>query len=45
MGLEEIVVTARKRDESLQEVPVAISAFSAEEIESAGITRRRTSSP
>jgi iron complex outermembrane receptor protein len=39
LGLEEIVVTARKRDESLQEVPVAISAFSAEEIESAGITR------
>jgi len=39
MGLEEIVVTARKRDESLQDVPVAISAFSAAEIESAGITR------
>jgi iron complex outermembrane receptor protein len=39
LGLEEIVVTARKRDESLQNVPVAISAFSAEEIESAGITR------
>jgi iron complex outermembrane receptor protein len=38
-GLEEIVVTARKRDESLQDVPVAISAFSAAEIESAGIVR------
>lgn len=39
MALEEIVVSARKRDEALEDVPVAISAFSAEEIESAGITR------
>jgi iron complex outermembrane receptor protein len=39
LALEEIVVSARKRDEALQDVPVAISAFSAEEIESAGITR------
>jgi iron complex outermembrane receptor protein len=38
-GLEEIVVTARKRDEALLDVPVAISAFTAQEIESAGITR------
>jgi iron complex outermembrane receptor protein len=38
-GLEEIVVTARKREESLLDVPVAVSAFSAQEIESAGITR------
>ena len=38
-GLEEIVVTARKRDEALLDVPVAVSAFSAQEIESAGITR------
>ena len=29
IALEEIVVTARKRSESLQEIPVAISAFSA----------------
>lgn len=28
--LDEVVVTARKREESLQESPVAISAFSAE---------------
>jgi iron complex outermembrane receptor protein len=39
LALEEIVVSARKRDEALEDVPVAISAFSAEEIESAGITR------
>jgi iron complex outermembrane receptor protein len=37
--LEEIVVTARKRDESLHDVPVAVNAFSAAEIESAGIER------
>jgi iron complex outermembrane recepter protein len=38
-GLEEILVTARKRDEALLDVPVAVNAFSAEEIASAGITR------
>ncbi|MGL4234315.1 MAG: TonB-dependent receptor plug domain-containing protein, partial [Casimicrobium sp.] len=32
-GVEEIVVTARGRDENLQEVPVAVSAFSAQSIE------------
>ena len=37
--LQEIVVSARKRDENLNDVPVAISAFNAQEIESAGITR------
>src|SRR5687768_583138 len=37
--LEEIVVTARKRDEALLDVPVSISAFSQEDIESAGIVR------
>jgi iron complex outermembrane receptor protein len=37
--LEEIVVTARKRDESLHDVPVAVNAFSAADIESAGIER------
>ena len=37
--LEQIVVTARKRDEALLDVPVAINAFNAEEIESAGILR------
>ena len=38
-SLEEVVVTARKRDESLHDVPVAVNAFSAAEIESAGIQR------
>src|SRR5688572_23123376 len=37
--LEEIVVTARKRDEALLDVPVAVNAFSEAEIESAGILR------
>lgn len=31
--IEEVIVTARKREESLQEVPVAVSAFSAEQLE------------
>jgi iron complex outermembrane receptor protein len=31
-GIEEIVVTARKREESLQEIPVAVSAISAAQI-------------
>lgn len=35
--LEEVVVTARKRAESLQEVPVAVTAFSTETMESLGI--------
>jgi iron complex outermembrane receptor protein len=37
VGLEEIVVTARKREESLQQIPIAITAFSAESIERADI--------
>lgn len=36
--LEEIIVTARKRQESLFDVPVAISAFTAGDIEAANIT-------
>jgi outer membrane receptor protein involved in Fe transport len=35
--IEEIIVSARKREESLQEVPVAISAFTAENIQQLGI--------
>ena len=31
--IEEIVVTSRKREESLQDVPFAVTAFTAEEIE------------
>jgi iron complex outermembrane receptor protein len=36
-GLEEIVVTARRREESLQKVPVAVSAFTAADLSSKGI--------
>lgn len=37
--LEEIVVTARRRAENIQDAPVAISAYSARMIEEAGINR------
>lgn len=37
--LEEVVVTARKRSERLQDVPVAVSAFTEATIEDAGINR------
>ncbi len=37
LALEEVVVTARKREESLQDIPMAITAFNAADIESAGI--------
>jgi len=37
--LEEIVVVARRRSEDLQDVPIAVTAFTASDIESAGITR------
>lgn len=35
--LEEVVVTARKRDENVQDVPISISAFSGTQLESLGI--------
>ena len=37
MALEEIIVTARKRDESLLDIPVAVTAFTAEDIQNIGI--------
>jgi iron complex outermembrane receptor protein len=37
VGLEEIIVTARKRSESLHDVPISITAFTARDIEDAGI--------
>lgn len=41
LTLEEVVVTARKREESLVEVPVSISVFSASLIDEAGIVEPR----
>jgi iron complex outermembrane receptor protein len=38
VALEEIIVTARKRSETLLEIPLTISAFSAGDIEQAGYT-------
>ena len=38
-SIEEVVVTARKRDESLQDVPIAITAFTESTIQAAGIER------
>lgn len=38
LALEEIVVTARKRDESIQDIPLSVSAFSAAQIQTQQIT-------
>ena len=38
IGLEEIVVTARRVEENLMEVPIAISAMSGESILERGLT-------
>lgn len=35
--LEEVVVTAQKREQSLQDVPLAVTAFSADKIDELGI--------
>lgn len=37
-GLEEIVVTAQKREESLQDTPIAVTAFSEEDLQNKNIT-------
>ena len=37
MSLEEIVVTARKREENIYEIPISVSAFSQEQLDQAGI--------
>ena len=36
-ALEEIIVTARKREESVQDIPIAVSAFTANDIRELGI--------
>ena len=37
-ALEEIIVTARKREESVQDIPIAVSAFTADDIRELGLT-------
>ena len=37
-GIEDIVVTAQRRTESLQDVPIAISAFSADQLRNQGVS-------
>ena len=37
IAIEEIVVTARKRDENLQDIPLSISAFSVDQLRDKGI--------
>jgi len=37
LQLEEVVVTAQKRAESVQDIPVAVSAFTAENLEAMGV--------
>ena len=37
-GLEEVTVTAQRREEGVQDIPVAVSAFSADTLQKTGIT-------
>ena len=45
MVLEEVIVTAQKRAESLQDVPVAITAVTGDNLRSAGIDKLETLAP
>ncbi len=38
LAVEEIIVTARKRDESIYQIPVSVSAFSQVQLDAAGIS-------
>ena len=37
-GLTEIIVTAQKREQNIQDVPISVIAFSAEQLKDAGVT-------
>lgn len=37
-GIDEIIVTARRREESLQSAPITVTAFSGDQLEQKGIT-------
>lgn len=37
-GIEDIIVTARRREESLQSAPITVTAFSGDQLEERGIT-------
>jgi len=41
VGLEEVMVTARRREESMMDVPIAITALTTEELEVRGLEDRR----
>jgi len=38
LGIEDIIVTARRREESLQSAPITVTAFSGDQLEEKGIT-------
>ena len=38
VGIEEVVVTAQRREENLQQVPISVSAFGADAIEAKGLS-------
>ncbi len=44
-ALEEIIVTARKREESLQDIPISVQTFSGEEITQQGIVALQDLAP
>ena len=44
-GLEEILVTAQRREQNLQEVPISVSAFSGEQLQRSNIAAPSTTSP
>ncbi len=39
VGLDEIVVTAQKRAQNIQDVPITVSAFSGAELQERGVTQ------